>query len=99
MPPAGPAPVAGGPGVAAVVLPPLPAPPGVGIVPRPTTPAGEAGLSPDSFENLLSLSLRDGLSSARYHVWPVLLALQLALWTVIALVAWSRQIAAGRRPD
>ena len=76
----------------------LPAPPGVGIVPLPGGPPADGSLTPGSFASLLSLSLRDGLGSARYHVWPWLLGLQLVLWTAIAVYAWSRQLSANRRP-
>jgi hypothetical protein len=76
----------------------LPAPPGVGLVPLPNAALSDAAFSPDSFANLLSLSMRDGLGSARYHVWPWLLGIQLVLWTVIAVVAWSRQLRAPSRP-
>ncbi|MGI8610012.1 MAG: hypothetical protein ACR2MY_12435 [Candidatus Dormibacteria bacterium] len=78
----------GGPAAVAVNLP-LPAPPGVGLVPVPRIAAGE-GLAPDSFATVLSLSMRDGLGSGRNQVWPWLLAAQLALWTLIAGVVRFR---------
>lgn len=78
-----------GPGGGSAVAAPLPAPPGVGLVP-PQQVVTDAGLAPDSFATLLSLSMRDGLSSGRYHVWPWLLGIQLVLWTVLAGVARFR---------
>lgn len=81
-----------GPGTTSIALQVLPAPPGVGLVPQPQSPSVDGGLSPDSFANLLALSLREGLGSARYHVWPWLLGIQLVLWTAIAVVTWSRQM-------
>ena len=75
----------GGTGGGVAINAPLPAPPGVGLVVTPQGPP-PGGLAPDSFATVLSLSMRDGLASGRYHVWPWLLGIQLMLWTAIAAV-------------
>jgi hypothetical protein len=62
----------------------------VGIVPAVQTTLDQ-GLAPDAFATVLSLSLRDGLAANGYHLWPWLLAAQLVLWTVLALVFGWRQ--------
>lgn len=88
----------GGPGTAQTIVDaPLPAPPGVIPVPLPRA-TRDGALNPDAFAEVLSLSMRDGLGSAGYHVWPWLLGFQLALWTAIALVAWWRKPAGGSVP-
>ena len=87
-PQGGPLPGGNGPGPVAAALP---APPGVGLVPALVSAPVQDSLNPDAFATVLSLSLRDGLGAARYHVWPTLLAIQLLLWTAIAGYAWSRQ--------
>jgi hypothetical protein len=63
----------------------------VGLVPVSRTSIDQ-GLTPNALATVLSLSLRDGLSGGRHHIWPWLLAIQLVLWTGIAGYYGSRRL-------
>jgi hypothetical protein len=73
-------------------------PPGVGLVPR----AGDAGANgtpnPDAFSELLSLSIRDGLSPGGSQFWPGLAMLQAVLLLVIVGAFAARRVLEASKP-
>jgi hypothetical protein len=85
---------------AAAAAAPLLAPPGVGLVP-PVPAAGSAaaaGPNPDALAVLLSLSIRDGLSTGSFSVWPWLAGVQVALLMALLAAACSRQLTPAAKP-
>jgi hypothetical protein len=76
---------------------PLPVPLGVGII-APAQAATTSGPNPDPLAVLLSLSIRDGLSTGRFSVWPWLAGIQVLLLLGLLGVACSRQLTAASAP-
>lgn len=64
--------------------------------PVPVGPGGApvAGLNPDALASLLTLSIRDGLTVGKYHLWPWLAGLQLLTLLVLLGVRCSQQLSA-----
>lgn len=77
---------------------PLEAPPGVGLVPPPSQVGAAGAPNPDPLAVLLSLSIRDGLSSSTYSVWPWLAGIQVVLLLAIIVAICARQLTAVSVP-
>jgi hypothetical protein len=74
-------------------------PPGVGLVPRAAgQPDGGNPPNPDGFSELLSLSIRDGLSPGGSQLWPALAMLQAVLLLVIVGAFAARRVLEASKP-
>jgi hypothetical protein len=73
-------------------------PPGVGLVPGAASSDSRDTPNPDGLSELLSLSIRDGLTPGGAQLWPALAMLEAALLLVILGGFAARRVLEASKP-